>query len=100
MFVIDPAVPGTIVAAHFVDPNERGDAAELETPRPGMRRGDDIAAAPDGSVWVTDSLGEGITRFTPGGVFSTAGSTPDGTFDGIIAAAPTGRCGARSRATP
>lgn len=100
VFVIDPAVPGGPVAAAFVDPNEVGDAAELETPRPGMRRGNDIAGAPDGSVWVTDAIGEGITRFTPSGVFSTAGGTPDCSFDGVIAAGADGRmwCGFKGTA--
>lgn len=87
VFVIDPAVPAGPVAAFFVDPSEEGDAAELETPRPGMRRANDIAAAPDGSVWVSDHLGDGITRFAPPSVFSTAGGTPDCDFDGIMAAA-------------
>lgn len=91
VFVIDPAVPSGPVAGYFVDAYEQGDTRDFETPRPGARRGNDIAAAPDGSVWVSDSIGEGITRYAPPQIFTTAGGTPDCDFDGLLAAGADGK---------
>jgi virginiamycin B lyase len=80
-FVIDPAVPNTPVGRYAVNGDELGG-----------RRGNDIAAAPDGSVWITDSLGDGILRIDPSGRgIDTRDGPPDCDFDGIIAPGPDGR---------
>jgi virginiamycin B lyase len=58
----------------------------------GGRRGNDIAAAPDGTVWITDSVGDGVLRIAPSGQgFDTRPGPPECDFDGIIAAGPDGR---------
>ncbi|WP_036725251.1 virginiamycin B lyase family protein [Patulibacter minatonensis] len=91
VFVIDPAVPGQATAGSYVDLTARGGAGDFDDPQPGLRRGNDIAAAPDGSVWVSDSLGDGITRFAPPQASTTAGGTPDCDFDGLLAPGADGK---------
>lgn len=91
VFVIDPGVAGGPVAGSYVDTTIDSDASRFDDPQPGARRANDIAAAPDGSVWVSDSLGDGITRFAPPNVSSTAGGTPDCDFDGLLAAGADGK---------
>lgn len=76
VFVIDPAVPDRPVSGYEFSGNVRGN---------------DIAAAPDGSVWVTDSLNEGVHRFVGNQVFEATSAAPDCSFDGIIAPGPDGR---------
>jgi virginiamycin B lyase len=80
-FVIDPAVPNVPVGRFAVNGDELGG-----------RRGNDIAAAPDGTVWVTDSLGDGVLRIAPDGRSAdTRGGAPECDFDGIVAPGPDGR---------
>lgn len=80
-FVIDPAAPGAPVGRFAVNGDELGG-----------RRGNDIAAAPDGTVWVTDSVGDGILRIAPDGRSAdTRGGPPDCDFDGVVAPGPDGR---------
>lgn len=91
VFVIDPAIPDKATAGSYVDLTAEGSAGDFDNPQPGLRRANDIAAAPDGSVWVSDSIGEGITRFAPPQAFTTAGGTPDCDFDGLLAAGADGK---------
>lgn len=80
-FVIDPSVPNVPVGRYAVNGDELGG-----------RRGKDIAAAPDGTVWITDSLGDGVLRIAPDGRGAdTRGGAPDCSFDGIIAPGPDGK---------
>ncbi|MDO9410277.1 hypothetical protein [Patulibacter sp.] len=80
-FVIDPAVPGTPVGRYAVNGDELGG-----------RRGNDIAAAPDGTVWITDSVGDGVLRIAPDGRGAdTRGGAPECDFDGVIAPGPDGK---------
>jgi virginiamycin B lyase len=80
-FVIDPSVPNVPVGRYAVNGDELGG-----------RRGNDIAAAPDGTVWITDSVGDGVLRIAPDGRGAdTRGGAPECDFDGIIAPGPDGR---------
>ncbi|CAB4937356.1 unannotated protein [freshwater metagenome] len=80
-FVIDPAVPNTPVGRYAIDGDELGG-----------RRGNDIAAAPDGTVWITDSLGDGVLRIASDGRGAdTRGGAPQCDFDGILAPGPDGK---------
>lgn len=79
-FVIDPAVPNVPVGRYAVNGDELGG-----------RRGGDIAAAPDGTVWITDSVGDGVLRIAPNGQgVDTRDGPPECDFDGIIAPGPDG----------
>lgn len=79
----------------IIDPSSAPGPVTATQAFPGFLRGDRIAAAPDGTIWISDSVGEGIHRVvsTPGGYQFQADSdeAPDCSFDGVIAPGPDGR---------
>lgn len=79
----------------IIDPSAPPGPVSATQAFPGFLRGDDIAAAPDGTTWITDSVGKGIHRVVPtsGGYALQADSdeAPDCSFDGVIARGPDGR---------
>lgn len=80
VFVVDPAVADRPVSR-----------LDLTGGQLGGRRGARIATAPDGSIWISDALGEGVVRIVGDQAFDTRGGAPDCRFDGELAPGPDGR---------